>query len=452
MMKIDLEKIKPYITLTNIIYSILLAFSCYMLINYLTDMVDGSDVERGIGLFAICLDLGAQYVFITALTEWSRGKWKKGLYKYRITAIILIFIFGLYETCFAVPSSISFFLVQVDKKEKANQAVITQVTDNRDKLQDIKDELAALNVGLMAEAKTTIRQNGQSILDRKKELQKQRDEIEKGNSQNAQIIDKIASSAVNSFDVTAENFGIPKQRAKVLTFGIAIFLLRVLMILFCIKIKGERAALTALNETKSKSGQKPGTNETLSDTGKEALSRSTSLADSSWSGEMEKETKNDTESKMDETLVNTEKEVLSRNTSLADSSWSFEVEKETKTDTELKTNETLINTEKEVLSRSTSPANSSLDDSPGSEPKVLKNEFIRFTEALFNDTRKLNGDPVVSQKTGIPLERCTRYRQVLSSLRIGDKTAIFKTQGGSVSNYPKADLLEYLQTNAPEII
>jgi hypothetical protein len=121
-----------------------------MLINYLTDMVDGSDVKRGIGLFAICLDLGAQYVFITTLTEWSRGRWKKGIYKHRIAALILLLIFGLYETCFAVPSSISFFLVQVDKKEKTNQAIIDQANDNRDKLQDIKDELAALNIGLAA--------------------------------------------------------------------------------------------------------------------------------------------------------------------------------------------------------------------------------------------------------------------------------------------------------------
>jgi hypothetical protein len=216
-----------------------------MLINYLTDMVDGSDIKRGIGLFAICLDLGAQYIFITALTEWSRGRWKKGIYKYRIAAIILLLIFGLYETCFAVPSSISFFLVQVDKKEKTNQAIIDQAGDNRDKLKDIKDELAALNIGLAAEAKTGVRQYSQNVIDRKKELQKQRDEIENSNSKTSTIIDKIAVSAINSFDVTTDNFGIPKKRAKVLTFGIAIFLLRVLMILFCIKIKGERAAIKA---------------------------------------------------------------------------------------------------------------------------------------------------------------------------------------------------------------
>ena len=246
------QKIKPYITLTNIIYCILISFSCYMLINYLTDMVDGSDVKRGIGLFAICLDLGAQFVFITALTEWNRGKWKKGLYKYRIAAVILLLIFGLYETCFAVPSSISFFLVQVDKKEKANQAIISQVTDNRDKLKDINDELAALNIGLAAEAKTGVRQYSQNIIERKKELQKQRDEIESGNGKTAKIIDNIALSAVNSFDVTADNFGIPKKRAKVFTFGIAIFLLRVLMILFAIKLKGAKAAaVAALTETQS---------------------------------------------------------------------------------------------------------------------------------------------------------------------------------------------------------
>jgi hypothetical protein len=313
-----------------------------MLINYLTDMVDGSDVKRGIGLFAICLDTGAQYVFITALTEWSRGQWKKRLYKHRIAAIILLLIFGLYETCFAFPSSISFFLVQVDKKEKANQALITQVTDNRDKLKDINDELAALNIGLMAEAKTTIRQNGQSIIERKKELQKQRDELEKGNGKTAKVIDKIATSAVNSFDVTAENFGIPKRRAKVLTFGIAIFLLRVLMILFCIKIKGEQ--VVAVKSTL------PGT-----------------------------------------------------------------------------------------------PPEENPEEVLRGDSDNYKKELLDFIEALFGDNKKLNGDPVVSQKTGIPPERCAKYRKYLSELHIGDKPAIHKSQGGSVSNFPKEELRDFIK-------
>lgn len=340
------EKIKPYITLTNIIYCILLSFSCYMLINYLTDMVDGSDVKREIGLFAICLDVGAQYVFITALTEWNQGKWKKGIYKHRLAAIILLLIFGLYETCFAIPSSISFFLVQVDKKEKANQAIITQVSDNRDKLKDLNDELVALNIGLAAEAKTGVRQYSQNIIDRKKELQKKRDEIESSDAKTAKIINKIAASAVNSFDVTADTFGIPKKRAKVFTFGIAIFLLRVLMILFCLKIQG-RSAVTTVKE----------------------------------------------------------------------------VSKSTSSDTLLEKNP-----EEVLLSNSDN----------------YKKELLQFTEALFGDNKKLNGDPVVSQKTGIPPERCAKYRKYLSELHIGDTPVISKRQGGSISNFPKEVIQNFI--------
>ena len=340
------EKIKPYITLTNIIYIILLSFSCYMLINYLTDMVDGADVKRGIGLFAICLDLGAQYVFMTALIEWGRGRWKKRLYKHRIAAIVLLLIFGLYESCFAVPSSISFFLVQVDKKEKVNQTITDQTNENRDKLKDIKDELAALNIGLAAEAKTTIRQNGQAIIDRKKELQAQRDAIENNNKETAQIQDKIITGAVNSFKVTADNFGINEKLAKVLTFGISILLLRVLMILFCIKIKGERVAAAAKEVSKS----------TLPDT------------------------------------------LLEENL-------------------------------KEVL-----PSN--LNN--------YKKELLEFTEALFGDNKKLKGDPVVSKKTGIPTERCAKYRKYLSKLHIEDTPVISKKQGGSVSNFPKEVIQNFI--------
>ena len=67
----------------------------------------------------------------------------------------------------------------------------------------------------------------------------------------ARIQDKIITGAVNSFKVTADNFGINEKLAKVLTFGIAIFLLRVLMILFCIKIKGERVPAMLKEVSKS---------------------------------------------------------------------------------------------------------------------------------------------------------------------------------------------------------
>jgi hypothetical protein len=73
-----------------------------------------------------------------------------------------------------------------------------------------------------------------------------------------------------------------------------------------------------------------------------------------------------------------------------------------------------------------------------------KKELLQFTEALFSDNKKLNGDPVVSQKTGIPPERCAKYRKYLSELHIGDKPAISKKQGGSVSNFPKEVIQNFI--------
>jgi hypothetical protein len=388
-----------------IFQAVFLFFSAYLLVNYLTGLVEDPAIKRGVAFFAVSLDVAMQFVILArGKASWKKGSWAKGLIKYRVIAIILFTLYAVYVIFYAILSAVGFFMVEVEKTETKITEFKDIQKENRQRLKEIAAEMDALAVQLKTEGGTGYGQNSKTITARMDALKAEREQINQKSGKTLAVKDKLIKGAVNSFDVLSGNLGVKKNRLKLLIFGISVTMLQVIIIL------------------------------------------------TSWGGEAEKETKTDTELKTKETLVNIGKEVLSGSTSLTESSWSGEAEKKTKTDTELKTDETLVNIGKQVLSGSTSLVDSFLDDSPGGESEVLKNEFIRFTEALFNDNRKLNGDPVVSQKTGIPLERCARYRQVLSSLRIGDKTAIFKTQGGSVSNYPKVDLLEYLQTNAPEII
>jgi cytochrome c-type biogenesis protein CcmE len=427
-----------------ILQAVFLFFSAYLLVNYLTGLVEDPSIKRGVAFFAVSLDVAMQFVILArGKVSWKKGSWAKGLIKYRVMAIILFILYAVYVIFYAILSAVGFFMVEVEKTETKITEFKDIQKENRQRLKEIAAEMDALVVQLKTEGGTGYGQNSKTITARMDALKAEREQINQNSGKTLAVKDKLIKGAVNSFDVLAGILGVKKNRLKLLIFGISVTMLQVIIIL---------TSWSGEAEKETKTGTESKTKETLVNTGKEVLSGSTSPADSSWSGEAENEAKTDMESKTNETLVNTENEVLSESTSLVDSSWSGEAEKDTKTDTKLKTNEMLVNTGKEVLSGSTSLVDLSLNESPGCEPEVLKNEFIRFTEALFNDNRKLNGDPVVSQKTGIPLDQCARYRQVLSSLRIGDKTAIFKTQGGSVSNYPKADLLEYLQTNAPEII
>jgi hypothetical protein len=478
-----LSLIRIHFKFKYIFQAIFLFFSAYLLVNYLTGLVEDPAIKKGVAFFAVSLDVAMQFVILArGKVSWVKGEWKKGLVKYRVMAIILFTLYAVYVIFYAILSAVGFFMVEVERTETKIAEFQNTQKDNRQRLKEIAAEMDALTVQLKTEGGTGYGQNSKTITARMDALKAERELINHNSGKNLSVRDKLIKSAVNSFDVLASNLGVKKNRLKLLIFGISVTMLQVIIILTSWSGETEKETKTdtesKTNETlvntgkkvlsgstslvdsswssetekKTKTDTELKTNETQANTGREVLSGSTSLVDSSWSSEMEKETKTDIESKTKETLINIGKEILSGSTSLTESSWSGEAEKETKTDTELKTNETVVNTEKKVLSGSTSLVDSFLDDSPGGESEVLKNEFIRFTEALFNDNRKLNGDPVVSQKTGIPLERCARYRQVLSSLRIGDKTAIFKTQGGSVSNYPKANLLEYLQTNAPEII
>ena len=84
---------------------------------------------------------------------------------------------------------------------------------------------------------------------------------------------------------------------------------------------------------------------------------------------------------------------------------------------------------------------------PATIPESTTSELLQFAEALYNDTKKLNGDSVISIKTGIPPERCAEYRRYLSQLQTGNKKVIRTKKGGSISDFTKEELQDYIRNN-----
>jgi hypothetical protein len=77
-----------------------------------------------------------------------------------------------------------------------------------------------------------------------------------------------------------------------------------------------------------------------------------------------------------------------------------------------------------------------------------KQELSTFIDALFEGTkRRLNGNDPISKKTGLPFEKCVRFRELLGSLIIKDLPAINIVQGASTANYPKEIILDYISNN-----
>jgi hypothetical protein len=74
---------------------------------------------------------------------------------------------------------------------------------------------------------------------------------------------------------------------------------------------------------------------------------------------------------------------------------------------------------------------------PGDKDKA---ELITYVNAAVRDTGKLNGNERVAEQTGLPLERCNKFKEWLI-----EQGLIRKGQGASVAMYPKEVILEKVQ-------
>ena len=327
--------------------AIFLFFSCYLLVNYLTGLIADPVLKKGVALFAICLDVSMQFVILArGKKSWRKGKWSKGFTKYRVMALLLFFLYGVYVIFYAVLSAVGFFLVEVDRSEaKIAEFKIVQ-SDNRQRLNEIAAEMDALTVQLKTEGGTGYGRNSKMITGRMDQLKAEREALCQSNGATSPVKAKLTQNPVNSFEILSQNLGIPQSRLKILIFGISVIMLQVIIIL------------------------------------------------TSWSGEV---------ARTDQTVIKV----------------------------------------REPEPESIEPISDQLIDYPDQD----QNELSQYVAALFTDTKKLNGDQTIAKKTGISPERCAIYRKHLSELIIGNKAVIRTKKGGSVSDFTKEELQDFIRNN-----
>jgi flagellar basal body-associated protein FliL len=84
-------------------------------------------------------------------------------------------------------------------------------------------------------------------------------------------------------------------------------------------------------------------------------------------------------------------------------------------------------------------------------------EFVAFASEAIRESRVLNSTPRVSEKTGIPLERCNLYRTLLDNMSIDGQPVITvqagdsKTYRPSVANFHKEQIIDHIRSNRPGI-
>jgi hypothetical protein len=254
MMEI-IDFLRKYFKVRYIFQAIFLFFSCYLLVNYLTGLVDDPAVKKGIAAFGICLDVAMQFIILArAKFNWRKGSWsKKGFIKYRVTSLLLFILYAIYVIFYAVLSAVGFFLVEVDKKEATIAEMKTTQSDNQQRLQEIADEIKALNLQLVTESKTGYGSNSKAIIARKDNLIAERERIKSSNRESLTVQEKVYQSAANSFHTLSSNMGIPSNILKLMVFGISVIMLYVFIILTSWEIEEIHAVVSeTVNETVNK--------------------------------------------------------------------------------------------------------------------------------------------------------------------------------------------------------
>lgn len=82
-----------------------------------------------------------------------------------------------------------------------------------------------------------------------------------------------------------------------------------------------------------------------------------------------------------------------------------------------------------------------LQSSPGSFEKP-QSEWERFVRASIRESGNLNSAKRVNMLTGIPIDRCLKYRKRLEAMKIGGEPVVETVQGGSRVRFEKEIVLE----------
>lgn len=74
-----------------------------------------------------------------------------------------------------------------------------------------------------------------------------------------------------------------------------------------------------------------------------------------------------------------------------------------------------------------------------------KQDLLMYLNAAIRDTGKLNGNQRIMEETGLPFDKCQKFREWLTNLKIDGIPAVTIRQGGGKTNIPKQKLLKLIE-------
>jgi adenine/guanine phosphoribosyltransferase-like PRPP-binding protein len=75
----------------------------------------------------------------------------------------------------------------------------------------------------------------------------------------------------------------------------------------------------------------------------------------------------------------------------------------------------------------------------------IKQDLLKYIDAVIRDTGKLNSNQKVMEMTGLPLDQCIKFREWLRNLKIDGIPAVSISVGGGEVNIPKNKLLKLIK-------
>jgi hypothetical protein len=83
-------------------------------------------------------------------------------------------------------------------------------------------------------------------------------------------------------------------------------------------------------------------------------------------------------------------------------------------------------------------------------------DLIKFINAAYKTSEgaagSLRGDQAISSATGIPLERCAEYKNLLCRTRVRDKPLVSKRPGVCETEFTRAEMLEHVKTGLKGVV
>jgi hypothetical protein len=376
---------------------IALTISCLVVAHFFASFATSPFQKLVLATVGIFIDVVAQ--FILAL---SKLRWRQKQY---LAAAFLFSQYLVYILAFAIPSSIGYCATGLTVQEQAESKDKYAQTLAKTRLGQIDAEIKVLNLQLEAEAQSGYGERSQQLLGRIDELSAEQQSWQQSLLKSmAETFKSSQKSSGKVAQTLSRVYQLPENVLLQVLFSIATWMVYLTLILTSwdlAKSEKSTADLEPLERPGEVSNQVLDVRTNVSKKLPESFPESMNVSrpESELSGQLDEHFK------------------------------TLEVRKVRKAD------------------RKTSPmiANEAETWEKSSE------ELLSFVAAAIRDSGSLNGVQKVAEKTGLPLEKCLKYRAGLDELQIDGKPIISKARGGSASNFPKEVILNYLRGGGLEL-